>query len=83
MGFIRVGSAFLGNLSAVHDAVQVSESRYKQVVSVFARLGPGASGQQALGHRSLSLIDGEISWNGDDWQSLGGDFRSNPVAEQP
>lgn len=82
MGFTPVGNTFFGNLSAVHDTVQVSESRYKQVVSVFARLGPDSGGHQALGHRSLSLIDGEISWNGGDWESLGGDFRSNPVAVQ-
>jgi hypothetical protein len=49
------------------------------VVTIFANLAPAGT-ERPLGYRSLSLVDGEISWNGDDWTRLGGDFQSNPVA---
>jgi hypothetical protein len=79
MAFRRVASEFMGQPSVVAYPVQVSPGRTKQVVSAFANLAPDAAGHQGLGRRSLSLIDGAISWDGEDWENLGGDFRSNPA----
>jgi hypothetical protein len=83
MGFNQVAGAFEGYPSAVSHTVRVPETgATKQVVSVFARLGPDGSGQRALGHCSFSVTGGAFTSDSGGWTNLGGDFRTDPVAAQ-
>jgi len=78
------GRTFEGYPSAVSHTVGVSDVETREVVTVFARLGPDGAGRRGLGMRALTTTSaGAVLWYGDDWRDLGGDFLSDPVAMQP